>query len=187
MRSVGLTYPEGSLPSRTPEPAMTVRRILTTLLAATAVSAGALVAPAPAHAASKVDYGSESVSKAVGRSASCAKAAKALITASQHDYYLKSTAFVRIRSIQTVATNVVATYTLPSGLATFAITDRLRCSGTATRRGLHGTVPIWFSLSYGPDFSGIPLKKLKRLTRAPKSTYSVNYQTAVLPAWMIPA
>lgn len=162
---------------------MTVRRILTALLTVGAVSAGTVASTAPAHAASKVDYGTESVSKAIGRAGSCSRAAKALITASQHDYYLRSTAFLKIKAIQTVATNVVATYNLPSGAATFTVTEKVRCAGVATRRGLHGTVPVWFSLSYGPDFSGIPLKKLKRLTHAPASAYSVNYQTAVQPDW----
>ena len=106
-----------------------------------------------------------------------------LITASQHDYYLAPTAFLRIRAIQTVATDVVTTYELPSGLATFSVTEKVRCSGTATRRRTHGTVPVWFSLDYAPDFSGIPLKKLKRLRHAPASSYSVNYQTAVAPPW----
>lgn len=162
---------------------MTVRRILTTLFTVGAVSAGAFGATAPAHAASKVDYGTEGIAKALGRSASCARAAKGLISASQHDYYLKSTAFLKIKSIQTVSTNVVATYSLPSGAGTFIVTDKVRCVGTATRRGMHGTVPVWFALSYGPDFSGIPLKKLKRLTHAPASAYTVNYQTAVQPDW----
>lgn len=166
---------------------MTVRRTLTSLVSMLSVSAaGAVVAvggaAAPAHAVSKVDYGSENLSKVIGHSGSCARAAKALITATQHDYYLRPTALLTIKSIQTVATNVVTLGTLPGG-TTFPITDRARCSGVATRRGLHGSVPIWFTITSAPDFTGIPLKKLKHLTRAPRPSYTVNYQTADVPAW----
>lgn len=162
---------------------MTLRPSLIPPLVAGVLAAVSLAMPAPAHAAGAVDYGSESVSTAVGRSGSCAKAAAALIAASQRDYYAGPTAFVRIRGIQTVATGIVTTYDLPSGLGTFPITEKARCSGTATRRGTHGSIPIWFSLDYAPDFSGIPLKKLKRLRHAPPSSYSVNYQTVVAPPW----
>ena len=143
---------------------------------------GLVALAAPAHAVAP-DYGTESVSKAVGRSASCTRAAKALITATRHDYYLQSTAFRSISGVQLVASSVVMTYELPSHLATFTTTDAVRCSGTATRRGLSGSVPIWFSLTYAPDFSGIPFKKLKRLKTPPASRWSVVYQTSVDPGW----
>jgi len=143
---------------------------------------GLVALAAPAHAVAP-DYGAENVSKAVGRSASCAVAAKALITATRDDYYLKSTAFRRISGVTLLASSVVTTYELPSHAGTFTTTDAVRCSGTATRRGLHGSVPIWFSLTYAPDFDGIPLKKLKRLKHAPASRWSVIYQTSVDPGW----
>lgn len=169
---------------------MTLRRLLaarsTTLLGpalAAVVVSSAL--PSPARAAGNVDYGSESVSKAIGRSGSCARAATALISASQHDYYLAPTAFLKIRAVQTLASNIVTTYELPSELATFSVTEVVRCSATATRRGTRGAVPVWFSVDYAPDFSGLPLKQLKRLKRAPASSYSVNYQTAVAPPWAV--
>lgn len=164
---------------------MTGRRTLTTLLAAggttAALIAGALAAPA--HAANNKDVGSVAITKAAGRRATCAKAAKALIVGTQHDYYMKRIAFTRIRAVHVLGANVTTTDTLPSGAGTFTVTDKVRCIGKANRRGTHGSIPIWFSLTYAPDFIDTPLPKLKLLTHPPASTYSVNYQTALSPGW----
>lgn len=164
---------------------MTVRRTLTTLLVAgstvAVVGAGALAGPA--HAGGNKDFGSEAVTKGAARNANCAKVAQALIAGTQRDYYMKRIAFTRIRAIHTLGANVTTTDTLPSGSGTFTVTDKLRCSGKATRRGTGGSIPVWFSLTFAPDFIDTPLPKLKTLTRPPVSTYSVNYQAAVRPAW----
>lgn len=161
---------------------MTARSTLCSLLIAVAMLfVGSLAAPA--DAANNKDFGSETVQKSLARHASCAKAASALIAASKKDANLRAFAFKRITRVRTIAQSVTTTDTLPSGSGTFTVTDVVRCSGKASRQGTHGMVPTWFSVTYAPDFVDTPLSTLVKLTHPPASTYSVNYQTAVRPAW----
>lgn len=156
---------------------MRIRAILCATLTATAALT---LVPSAAHA-SKVDTGQFPVKSSAMRRATCAKAAYQLIQASQHSSTGRSTAFTRITGIRTIAKNVTTTGTMPSG-ASYNVTDKVRCSGTGTRRKF-GTSKVWFALNITPDFVDMPLSQLQTATTPPPNAYSVTYQTVRKPAW----
>ena len=136
---------------------------------------------APAHA-NQTDAGALDLSRAEGAHATCAKAAKDLISHSSRDYYMRSTAFLRIQRQRLLAANVSATSTLPDGRNVVS-TDTVRCVGQAVRKGSRRPTTVFYAITYAPDIVDWMLSGRADSTPPPPPTYSVTYSTGSTPAW----
>lgn len=136
---------------------------------------------APAHA-SDSDSGALDITRAQAAHANCSKAASELISGSKRDYYMRSTAFMRIQRARLLATNISTTSTLPNG-TNVVTTDVVRCVGRAVRKGSRRPTTVYYAITLAPDMIAVLLSGNIEHASPPPPTYSVTYQTGTTPGW----
>lgn len=150
-----------------------------------ALVAGAMLAlvgsVAPAHAAGS-DTGAFDLTPAQAAHASCSKAATDLISTSKRNYYMRSSAFVRIQRARLLAANVSTSSTLPGG-RTVTSTDVVRCVGRALRKGTRQLTTVFYAITYAPDIVDWMMSGRADSTPPPPPTYSITYTTGSTPSW----
>lgn len=136
---------------------------------------------APARAAQS-DAGALDISRAEAAHATCGKAARDLIARSKRDYYMRSTAFMRIQRARLLAANISTTNTLPNG-ADIVSTDVVRCVGRAIRKGSRQPMTVFYAVTFAPDIVDWLLSGRADSTPPPAPTYSLTYTTGSTPGW----
>lgn len=136
---------------------------------------------APARAR-VTDTGELDITRAQAAHPTCSRAANALISGSKRDYYMRSTAFMRIQRSRLLAANVSTVSTMPNG-ADVVSTDVVRCVGRAVRRGSPRPTTVYYAITLAPDMIAVLLSGNIDNGTPPPPTYSVTYQTGGVPGW----
>ena len=130
----------------------------------------------------QADSGALDIPRAQAAHPTCHKAANELISRSKSDYYMRSTAFMRIRKSRLLASNVSSTSTMPNG-DQVVTTDVVRCVGRALRKGSSARTTVYYAITLAPDMVAVLLSGNIEDAAPPPPTYSITYQPGIAPAW----